>query len=156
MGLTLGVLSKMATLRGIYSSYNNNWFTQLGVYSFATTDGSLSYLHLKTNVPKSRNTMFMVEFVGYAYGASQNIRAAINFHTSGGTIYNIGTQKIYPGLTPEAIYSSSDNFVVIRVSAAFYFTGFVINAYSTAPYTPNEAFTITAVSQNSNSGTGTF
>jgi hypothetical protein len=146
----------MAILRGLYSSYNNNWFTQLGVYSFATTDGSLSYVHLKTNVPKSRNAMWMIEFVGYAYGAAQNIRSAIVFHTSVGTIYNVGAQNIYPGLTPQAVYSSADNFAVIRVNASFYFTGFVINAYSTAPYTPNEPFTITAASQNSNSGTGTY
>lgn len=147
----------MATLRGLYSSYNNNWFTQLGVHSFATTDGSLGYVHLKTNVPKSRNTMWMIEFVGYAYGAAQNIRSAICFHTSGGTIYSVGTQNIYPGLTPQAVYSSVDNYVVIRVtSGSMYFTGFVVNAYSTAPYSPNEPFVITAVSQNSNSGTGTF
>jgi hypothetical protein len=32
----------------------------------------------------------------------------------------------------------------------------VINAYSTAPYSPNEKYRILAVSQNSNSGTGTY
>jgi hypothetical protein len=150
----------MATLQSINAyipSAGSAWVTQLGVHSFATTDSSLAYLHLKTNVPASRNTMWMIEFVGYAYGAAQNIRSAICFHTSVNTIYNAGTQNIYPGLTPQAVYKSSDNFAVIRVtSGSFYFTGFVVNAYSTAPYTPNEAFRITAVSQNSNSGTGTY
>lgn len=147
----------MSTLQGIYSYFDTGtWASQLGVYSFYTTDGSLGYLHLKTNVPNNRNTMWLVEFVGYAYGASQNIRAGIVFHTSGGIIYNIAGQNIYPGLTPQTVYSSSDGYVVIRVTASFYFTGFVINAYSTAPYTPNEKFRILAVSQNNNAGTGTY
>lgn len=148
----------MAILRGLYSSYNNNWFTQLGVYSFATTDGSLSYLHLKTNVPVSRNTMWMIEFVGYSYGSAENTRAAICFHTSGGTIYNVGQRRFYydMGLIAQAVYKSADNYAVIRLNAAFYYSGFVVNAYSTAPYAPNEPFTITAVSQNNNSGTGTY
>jgi hypothetical protein len=147
----------MSTLQGIYSYYDTaTWASQLGVYSFYTTDGSLSYLHLKTNVPISRNTMWLVEFVGYAYGASTNIRAGIVFHTSGSVIYRVGAQNIYSGLTPQAAYASSDGYVVIRVNASFYYTGFVINAYSTAPYSPNEKFRILAVSQNSNSGTGTY
>lgn len=149
----------MATLQSINAyipTAGSAWVTQLGVHSFATYDGSLSYLHLKTNVPVSRNTMWMIEFVGYSYGAAQNIRSAICFHTTSGAIYNVGAQNIYPGLTPQAVYKSVDNFAVIRVFAAFYYTGFVVNAYSTAPYAPNEAFRITAVSQNSNSGTGTF
>jgi hypothetical protein len=147
----------MSVLQGIYSYYDTGtWVSQLGVYSFYTTDGSLSYLHLKTNVPVSRNTMWLVEFIGYAYGAAQNIRAGITFHTTGGVIYSIGAQNIYPGLTPQTVYTSSDGYVVIRVTSAFYFTGFVVNAYSTAPYTPNEKFRILAVSLNNNSGTGTY
>lgn len=148
----------MATLQGIYSLYDTGtWVTQLGVYSFYTTDGSLSYLHLKTNVPVSRNTMWMVEFVGYAYGGAQNIRTAIVFHTSGSVIYRVGAANIYPGLTAQTVYTSADGYAVIRVLASsFYYSGFVINAYSTIPYTPNEVFRILAVSQNNNSGTGTF
>jgi hypothetical protein len=149
----------MSTLQNLHSYYDTGtWVTQLGVYCFATTDGSLGYLHLKTNVPVigGRNTMWMVEFVGYAYGAATNIRAGIVFHTSVNTIYSVGAQNVYPGLTPQAVYTSADGYAVIRVNAAFYFTGFVINAYSTAPYTPNEPFRILAVSQNNNSGTGTF
>lgn len=147
----------MAILQRLNSYYDTGtWVTQLGAYSFTTTDGSLGYLHLKTNVPVSRNTMWMIEFVGYAYGASTNIRAGIVFHTSGGTIYHVGAQNTYPGLTPQAVYTSGDGYAVIRVTAAFYYTGFVINAYSTAPYSPNEPFSILAVAQNNNSGTGTF
>jgi len=148
----------MSILQGIYSYYDTGtWASQLGVYSFYTTDGSLYYLHLKTNVPVSRNTMWLVEFAGYAYGAAQNIRAGIVFHTSGSVIYRIAAQNIYPGLTPQTVYTSSDGYAVIRVtSGSFYYSGFVINAYSTAPYTPNEKFRILAVSQNSNSGTGTY
>ena len=147
----------MAVLQRLNSYYDTGtWVTQLGVYSFATTDGSLGYLHMKTNVPVSRNTMWMIEFVGYAYGAAQNIRSSIVFHTSGSTIYHVGTQNCYPGLTPQAVYTSSDSYAVIRVTASFYYTGFVVNAYSTAPYSPNEPFSFLAVAQNNNSGTGTF
>lgn len=148
----------MATLQGIYSLYDTGtWVTQLGVYSFYTTDGSLNYLHLKTNVPVSRNTMWMVEFVGYAYGGAQNIRTAIVFHTTVNLIYGVGAANIYPGLTAQTVYTSADGYAVIRVLASsFYYSGFVINAYSTIPYTPNEVFRILAVSQNNNSGTGTF
>ena len=148
----------MSTLQGIYSYYDTGTYaSQLGVYSFYTTDGSLSCLHLKTNVPIGRNTMWLIEFVGYCYGGAQNIRAGIAFHTSGNIIYSTGTGVIYPGLTPQATYASSDGYVVIRLtSTSFYFTGFVVNAYSTAPYTPNEPFRILAASLNSNSGTGTY
>jgi len=147
----------MSVLQGIYSYYDTGtYFSQLGVHSFITTDGSLSYLHMKTNVPVGRNTMWLIEFVGYAYGAAQCIRAGITFHTSGGSIYGIGAQNIYPGLTPQTIYKSSDNYAVIRATSAFYYTGFILNAYSTAPYSPNEPFRILAVSQNNNSGTGTY
>jgi hypothetical protein len=149
----------MSTLQSLHSYYDTGtWVTQLGVYCFATTDGSLSYLHLKTNVPVTggRNTMWMIEFVGYAYGGAQNIRSAITFHTSVGTLYHVGTQNAYPGLTPQTVYISSDGYAVIRVTAPFYYTGFVINAYSTAPYSPNEPFRILSASQNNNSGTGTF
>lgn len=149
----------MSILQRLNSYYDTGtWVTQLGVYSFSTTDGSLGYLHLKTNVPVTggRNTMWMIEFVGYAYGAAQNIRTAIVFHTSVNTLYHIGAQNSYPGLTPQTVYISSDGYAVIRVTASFYYTGFVINAYSTAPYSPNEPFSILAVAQNNNSGTGTF
>ena len=149
----------MANLVNMHAYFDTGtWVTQLGVYSFTTGDASKSYLHLKTNVPVTggRNTMWLIEFVGYAYGSAQNIRAGIVFHTSVGTLYHIGTQNIYPGLTPETVYISSDGYAVIRVTALFYYTGFVINAYSTAPYTPNEPFRILAASQNTNSGTGTY
>jgi hypothetical protein len=147
----------MAVLQRLNSYYDTGtWVTQLGVYSFATTDGSLAYLHMKTNVPVSRNAMWMIEFVGYGYGSSSNIRSGIVFHTSVNTIYAVGAQNIYPGLTPQAVYTSSDGYAVIRVNAAFYFAGFVVNAYSTAPYSPNEPFSFLAVAQNNNSGTGTF
>jgi hypothetical protein len=147
----------MPTLKSLHSYYDTGtWVTQLGVYCFTTTDGSLSYFHLKTNVPVSRNTMWLVEFVGYGYGSAQNIRSGIVFHTSGSVIYHVGSQNIYPGLTPQAVYTSSDGYAVIRVNAGFYFTGFVVNAYSTAPYTPNQPFQILAASQNNNSGTGTY
>jgi hypothetical protein len=147
----------MATLQRMLSYYDTGtWVSQQNVYNFATTNGDNSYLHLKTNVPVARNTMWMVEFVGYAYGSAQNIRAAIAFHTSGGLLYRVGAQTIYPGLTPQTVYTSTDGYAVIRTVATMYYTGFVINAYSTAPYAPNEPFAILAVAQNSNSGTGTF
>jgi hypothetical protein len=100
--------------------------------------------------------MWLIEFVGYAYGAAQNIRAGIVFHTSVNTIDHIAAQNIYPGLTPQTVYTSSDGYAVIRATASFYYSGFVLNAYSTAPYSPNEKFRILAASQNNNSGTGTY
>lgn len=147
----------MATFKKLLSRFDaGTWTTQLGAYTFATTDSTNTYLHLKTNIPVSRNTMWMLEFVGYAYGGAQNIRAGIGFHTTNSLIYNIGVTNMYPGLTPQTAYISSDGYVVIRAFAYFYYTGFVLNAYSTAPYSPNEPFAILAASINSNAGTGTF
>ena len=45
-----------------------SYYTQIGTYNFATTDGTSTYIHLKTNI-KNTYGMYMVEFVGYNYGA---------------------------------------------------------------------------------------
>lgn len=133
------------------------YFTQIGSYHFSSTDQqSNTYLHLKTNISSQIYSMYMLEFVGYNYGLSQNVRSSIVFHTSG-ALYQVGAQNIYPGLTPQNVYYSSDNYVVIRCYAAsFYYMGFVLNAYMTGPYTGNPPFNVTAVQLNTNSGTGSF
>ena len=130
--------------------------TQIGTYTFSTYDSTNTYIHLKTNI-KNTYGMYMIEFVGYNYGASTNIRSAICFHNYPSTLYRVGTESIAPGLTPQTVYFSTDNFIVIRCySSIMYFMGFTVNAYKTGPYEDNPPFSISAVAINTNSGTGSF
>jgi hypothetical protein len=138
--------------------YYWSYFIQMGSFHFISVSDSLSYVHFKTNVSIDTNTMWMIETIGYNYRNAQNIRAGICFHTSNGMIYSPGAENIYPGLNPEAIYASSDRYVVLRykVPSDFYYVGFVMNAYKTGPYTAEDYFSISTYSINNNSGTGTY
>jgi hypothetical protein len=102
--------------------YSAGWFN--------TTDTSSSKVHIKTSVPRqSSGTMATIEAVGFAYGAAQAIRCAWSFYQWNNTLYSIGLEQIYPGLTPEAVYYSSDNFVCLRGAMTSYFSGFQLNVY---------------------------
>lgn len=126
-----------------------------GVARLTTTDGSKSYWHVKTNAPMS-NIMIMLEFVGYAYGAGSNVRAAActyAYSSSDNVINNFYRQASgYTGLTTEAWYKSSDGYATLRCSAANYFMGCVVNAYTVAPAGSNFDLQIQAIAQNTDSG----
>ena len=112
--------------------------------------GGDTYFHYKTNIPLSSFVMFMIEAIGYAYGANAPIRASWVGYSY---LYlaNANTATVYGGLTAHGVYTSSDSYICIRANAAPYFSGWCFNAYTLAA---GNGFNVqfTSVSQNSNSG----
>lgn len=151
----------MATLKGlnVYPTGANAHWQQRNFFSFRTTSGASSYVHMKTNIPENSYEMWMIEAVGYAYGSSgRPIRNAWVFYCyppAGGTSY-IGLhqastgQGTYDGGTADGAYDSSDGFVTLRYSGGMYYTGFILNAYPTR-YGQRKV-QITEYAQNSTSG----
>lgn len=107
---------------------------QYAIGQFYTDSTTATKIHIKTNIPKgttgSQGYMVLVEAVGFNYGVSQAVRASWCFYEWQGTIYSKGVQNVYPGMTPEEIYYSSDNYVCLRASLpGTYYLGFVLNGY---------------------------
>lgn len=116
-------------------SVNTNQATQHLALTHMVRYGGDSYYHFKTNIGKNTNRMFMIEAVGYAYGSGSAIRCAWSGYpySGSGTIINTQLRKLYPGLTPDGVYYSSDNYVVLRASASSYFSGWILNSYTPSP-----------------------
>ena len=69
-------------------------------------------------------------------------------------MYQVGVSTVYPGLTAEAVYYSTDNYVCLRAAAASYYAGFALNAYVNAGDGPGRS--ISVLSSNWNNNTGNF
>jgi hypothetical protein len=109
---------------------NSGHAVQYSAGWFNTTDTSSTKIHIKTSVPRANpGFMVTVEAVGYNYSNAQAIRCAWSFYQWQSTLYSVGLEVIYPGMTPEAVYFSSDNFVCLRGAWNSYFSGFQLNAY---------------------------
>lgn len=105
-----------------------------GFWNFKTTDFSLYYLHMKTNI-NTVNNMWMIEAIGYNYCEATKIRSAWTFHNSGTTVYNISYTYLggSRGLSPSNVYRSSDGYIVIvGWSPCWGYSGFMLNGYNTA------------------------
>lgn len=146
----------MATINAPLNIYKyQNWYLQQrGIYNFNTTNGSLTYIHMKTNIyAPSQDSMWMIEAVGYAYGGAAPIRCSWGFYVYNNTIYQSGVANIYGGMSASGIYKSSDNYVCIRAySSGMYFLGFTLNVYACRLDTTHQQVTVLAASQNDNSG----
>jgi hypothetical protein len=113
------------------------------------------YFHIKTNIPNRSDVMYLIEAVGYNYGAAQAIRCAwggyMYNHQDWG-IYNGCLHSPYPGMIAHGQYVSADNFLVIRGYRSYlYFTGFNLNVYQQNPV-PITNFAVQTFVLNSNSG----
>lgn len=120
-----------------------------------TTNSSVTYIHFKTNVPISSYIMTMIEAVGFNYGMSLPIRCSWGFYTYGSYIYNNSLRNsAYTGMTADAVYTSSDNYVCVRAytSGGSYYNGFILNGYQTAGNGRGYDLQITASSYGTNSG----
>lgn len=104
------------------------------------------YFHYKTNIPKQSGIMFMLEAVGYSYGASQGVRCSWSGYTYSGssTIINIGLHNAYPGLSAYSMYYSADNYVVFVGYGNAYCAGWTINGYTSNPSNTGFSILITA------------
>jgi hypothetical protein len=130
------------------------WYRQQrNFYRFNTTSGSPSYIHMKTNI-NTIASMFMIEAVGYNYGAAAAIRCSWGFYLGASyTLPSNAAANGYSGLQANGTYMSSDNYVVIRAYAGgLYYCGFCLNAYATRDDSACQAVSIQAASQNSTSG----
>ena len=129
----------------------SGWIMAQQIYHFSTTDGSLSYVHFKTNVSTSTEKIFMIEAEGYAYGGGAPILCAWGLYTTGGGAVVSKGLESKSGLTAHGVYASSDGYACIRSYGNMYYTGFVLHAYSSYYYTPGP-ISISAVNQNNNTG----
>lgn len=133
--------------------YNSWHLQQRKIGTFYTGEGSPSYIHFKTNLGGGIDTMYMIEAVGFNYGVAKAVRCAWGFQWSYGVVRNIGLQNAYPGMNANGVYVSSDGYLCIRAYAAgHYYNGFMLNAYATRTDQTHYNVSITAASQNSNSG----
>lgn len=116
------------------------YFQQRHIYRHATTAGSPSYIHMKTNlIGATTYNMWMFEAVGYNYGTAAPVRCSWSFHIStagapytNGFLYNIGLKDIYTGMNAHGVYIASDGYIVLRAYASsHYYNGFTLNAYAT-------------------------
>jgi hypothetical protein len=113
--------------------------------------GGDTYFHYKTNIQLATYIMFMIEAIGYAYGANSPIRASWVGY-SYDYLANPNTATVYGGLSAHGVYVSSDSRICIRANAASYFSGWCFNAYTLNPTGYGHNVQFTAVSQNANSG----
>lgn len=147
----------MANLKGLnIYPVGSGWFQQRNFYSFRTTSGATTYVHMKTNIPNNDYSMWMVEAVGYAYGnGGRPIRCAwtwYNYPPAGGVSYiGLHTAGTYDGGSAHGVYNSSDGYAVLRYSGGMYFTGFILNGYDTRG-AASRRILIQAASQNGTSG----
>lgn len=145
----------MANLNAPLNIYKyQSWYLQQrSIYNFNTTGGSPSYIHFKTNIWYDEDAMYMIEAVGYNYGAASPIRCAWGFYMYGGSLYQSGVANIYGGMNADGMYVSSDNRICIRAYAGgHYYSGFTLNAYACRLDTTHHQVQILAASQNSTSG----
>jgi hypothetical protein len=144
---------KIFTPGGTYTSVTQ-YTTTLNFYHMVTTSGS-DYYHFKTNITLASGFMGMIEFVGVNYGDGMiPIRAAASFYAypPNDAFINVGlNNSTYSGgMTAHRVYKSSDNYACIVVQTNNYFTGFVLNSYTSNPTTPGFDTAILAVSQTAN------
>jgi hypothetical protein len=132
---------------------NGGYAVQRSLYKAFTSDGSVTYIHFKTNVPNVSYIMTMIEAVGYNYGMARPIRCAWGFYSYDYLIASV-RDTAYTGLSANGVYRSSDGYICIRgyASGGSYFNGFVLYGYQTAGAGRGYAVQITAASYGTNSG----
>ena len=117
--------------------------------------GSGTYLHIKTNVPKS-NVMFRFEYKGFSYN-DRNMDCSITGYTYTGTsspytpaIQDTG-ETTYTFKTP---YYSSDNKLVLVLQVAANYTGGVLWAQFVGSHTmaPGSVAIVSTINSSSTSG----
>jgi hypothetical protein len=111
------------------------------------------FIHYKTNIPFGGWSMFNIEAVGYNYGTGQAIRCNWCCHISyGNGFYSQELSQIYPGLSANRIYNSTDGYVVIvATGGSMYFAGWSLNAYTLNPTGPFTVTILASVQTASNS-----
>jgi hypothetical protein len=137
------------------ASISGGFLNQYVIGNCNNTDGTATKVHVKLNIPKTNTgtgQMMMIEALGFAYGSSQAIRCSWTFYQYNNTLFSVNVQTVYPGLTAEAVYYSSDNFVCLRGAVLGYYSGFILNAYVGNGDQPGFLVAQTAQAWNTNAG----
>ena len=142
----------IVTPNGTYTSVTQPT-TRLNFYYVVTYSGG-NYYHLKTNITLDSGFMGMIEFVGANYGDGMvPIRAAISFYAypPSNAFINVGLNNsdYSGGMIAHTVYKSTDNYACMVVQTNNYFTGFILNSYTSNPTTPGHNTQILAMSQTS-------
>ena len=144
----------MATLvapTSVKQANGARWSSKYGIYTFNTTDSSLTWLHFKTNIPTNTEAIGMFEAQGYMYSGGYPVRCSWGFYVYNGGVSHRGLESTSGnGLTPDGIYKSSDNYLCLRATGNTYFVGFVLNVHMNLHY--YDDVSITAANQNNTSG----
>lgn len=109
---------------------------QNGFHWMTTTDGSYTYMHVKTNIPYQSNQMYYIEAQGYNYGAAASIESVwVGYPYSGSTVIIAQDVKNWaPGITALDSYYSADNYVCLRATMPnTYYIGVTFNAIMANP-----------------------
>ena len=123
-------MAVLAVPTGIYPE-GGGYLQQYGIYTTCNTS-SVTYYHMKTNIPHQSYVMIMLEAVGYNYSYNGPVRCAWNIYSYSYQISNV-QNSAYNGASAYSVYISSDNYYVIVMSApSLYYCGFTINVYNTA------------------------
>jgi len=141
---------------------NRGQWACLGGIAHATSSnpggsGSGTYLHIKTNVPKS-NIMFRFEYKGQAYNG-QNMDTSIIGYTYTGTNYVYSPQIQDTGNTTynfKTPYYSSDNKLVLVVQIANNYTGGILWAQFCGSHTMTPGTVAIVSTAYSSSTSGAF
>lgn len=113
--------------------YSLNPVVTLGSFNYRLSDADQSsrFLHFKTNIPTSSDRMAMIEAVGFSYATMQPIHCQWGFYISSNTILQVALQSYAPGMVPNTVYMSADNFVCISTTSRnLYFIGATLNTYT--------------------------
>ena len=135
-------------------TYTSSATTRLNFYHVATYSGG-NFYHFKTNIRLDSGFMGMIEFVGANYGDGMiPIRAAASFYayTPYNAFINVGlnSSTYSGGMTVHNVYKSSDDYACVVIQTNNYYSGFVLNSYTSNPTTPGHDTQILAMSQTSN------
>lgn len=124
---------------------------KMGIYNFSTNSSSGgNYYHFKSNVALSTYIMTYLECVGHNYTLAVPIRCA--FVSYSYTYLIAGVQNYHTGgATADAVYLSSDNYLVYRVTVPSTTTdmSFTFNAIHTNPTGYGHNFIITSSTRSS-------
>jgi len=126
---------------------------RLNFYRYMSADqGSLQYVHFKTNYSMATDTSFCIKFSGYEYGGMKPVKASLVGRINAGTVYQIGSY----GSQTCSSYKSADGFLVLTIYvASIYFLGISLDQVSVDPQRAMIPMNI-SISSYSSSSTGVY
>ena len=132
---------------------DNYWESYRTCLGFFAPGAGHPYLHIKTNLPDNTNKMVKFEWNGFTYSGT-NTHTSVTFYTYHATNspYNPIKHNWGNGDGIPNYYYSSDNYVVIVITASGSYTGGFLYVQSGRSHMYTGADVITASNSNATSG----